>query len=321
MDGGRRPSTAPAGAPQDPSHPSDVVHRPIMLGEVMACLRPAPGDVAVDCTLGGAGHAEAILAAIVPGGRLIGLDVDPIELPRAGARLRSAGHDAGVALHHASFATLPAVLATEGVTAADVILVDLGISAMQHGTAARGFSHKHPGPLDLRMDPSRGETGAAVLARLSAEALADLLTRNADEPHAALIASIITRQPITTTHALEHLVRQGLQAAQPSLTRPEVRMSVRRTFQALRIAVNDELTALDSLLEALPSCLAPGGRVAVLTFHSGEDRRVKQAFRAGHRRGVYASYARDVIRSSKAETFADRRAAAAKLRWAVRATA
>ncbi|HTV01946.1 MAG TPA: 16S rRNA (cytosine(1402)-N(4))-methyltransferase RsmH [Luteitalea sp.] len=316
----RPPRERAGGESQDSSREPPLVHRPIMLPEVLSSLRPVSGDVAVDCTLGGAGHAQAIVEAIGPGGRLIGLDVDPIELPRARERLHLAGYGPDVVeVHHASFADLPAVLAAARVTSADVILVDLGTSAMQQDSAARGFSHKHPGPLDLRMDPTRGETGAALIARLGEQDLADVLTRNADEPHAMVVASIIKRQPITTTHALERLVRVGLHAAEPTLTRPEVRMTVRRTFQALRIAVNDEMTALDRLLDVLPACLAPGGRVAVLTFHSGEDRRVKQAFRDGHRRGWYASYARDVIRSGKAETFADRRAAAAKLRWAVRA--
>ena len=296
------------------------VHRPIMLAEVLRCLRPAPGDTAVDCTLGGGGHARAMLDAIVPGGRLIGLDADPIELPRTIARLRDSGYGPGVfQARHANFADLPRVLAAEGIAAVDDVLVDLGTSAMQHGIAARGFNYKRPGPLDLRMDPTRGETAAALIARLDAAAIERLLVDNADEPHAATIARLLEQRPVATTHALERVVRLGLVAARRELPKADVRMSVRRTFQALRIAVNDELRALDTLLAALPSCLAPGGRVAVLTFHSGEDRRVKQAFGQGHRAGVYADIARVVIRSGKAETFADRRAAAAKLRWAVRA--
>jgi 16S rRNA (cytosine1402-N4)-methyltransferase len=214
---------------------------------------------------------------------------------------------------------LPQVLASEGLAAAGLILVDLGVSSMQLDNPDRGFSYKVPGPLDMRMNPSHGEPASQLIARLSEEKLASLLTENADEPHAQLIASLLKRKPLKTTHAVERLIRTGLTAALPNLAKPEVKMSVRRTFQALRIAVNDEFSALDALLRSLPQCLSPGGRVAMLTFHSGEDRRVKKAFQAGYRAGVYSDVANEVIRSTKEETFANRRAAAAKLRWAVRA--
>ncbi len=295
------------------------MHTPVMLAEVLQHLRPAPGDVAVDCTFGGGGHAEAVLARIRPGGRLIALDADPVELPRAVDRLRTQGYGPDVlTAHHANFASLPDVLAREGVAAADVVIVDLGVSAMQHDTPSRGFSYKLPGPLDLRMDPTRGEPASALLARLDADELALLLATNADEPHAAAIASLLTAHRVTTTHALERQVRTGLAALVPAPSKREIKSSVRRTFQALRMAVNDEMTSLERLLDALPRCMAPGGRVVVLTFHSGEDRRVKHAFRRGRREGVYAAVAESVVRSGKAETFANRRAAAAKLRWAVR---
>ncbi len=294
-------------------------HRPIMAEEVLRCFRPAPGDVAVDCTLGGGGHARAILERVQPGGRLIGLDVDPFELPRTEALLRTAGFgpDTFVA-RHGNFAGLPQVLAAEGLSAADLILADLGVSSMQLDNPARGFSYKGAGPLDMRMNPSRGEPASQLLARVSEETLARLLQANADEPHAALIASVLKRQPIETTHAVERLVRTGLTSALPTLAKTDVKMSVRRTFQALRIAVNDELSALDALLRSLPQCLAPGGRVVILTFHSGEDRRVKKAFQAGSRSGVYSAVADEVIRATKEETRANRRASSAKLRWAVR---
>lgn len=295
------------------------MHRPIMVDEVLECLHPRPGDIAVDCTLGGGGHARAILERLQPGGRLIGLDVDPLELPRTEARLRDAGFgpDTFVA-HHGSFAGLPKVLAAEGITAADVVLADLGVSSMQIDNPARGFSYKDAGPLDMRMNPSHGEPASQLLARVSEEALAALLTENADEPHAELIARLLKQQPATTTHAVERVVRTGLNRTYPHLAKEDVKMSVRRTFQALRIAVNAEFSALEALLRFLPHGLAPGGRVAVITFHSGEDRRVKKAFQAGHRSGVYAEIATEVIRSTKEETFANRRASAAKLRWALR---
>ena len=290
-----------------------------MLAEVVRCLRPAAGDLAVDCTLGGGGHARAILEAVRPGGRLIGLDADAVELPRTEARLRDAGFgsDAFVA-RHGNFADLPRVLAGEGVAAADMILVDLGVSSMQIENPARGFSYKDPGPLDMRMDPSHGEPASDLVARVNEAALAALLTANADEPHASLVAGLLKQTRVTTTHDVERLVRTGLNRAFPGLPKADVKMSVRRTFQALRIAVNGELAALEALLGALPACLAPGGRVAILTFHSGEDRRVKKAFQAGYRDGAYRAIADRVIRSKKEETFANRRAAAAKLRWAVR---
>ena len=291
-----------------------------MVAEVLRCLRPRAGEVAVDCTLGGGGHAQAILPLLQPGGRLIALEVDSLELPRTEARLRAAGFGPEqFSAHHGSFAALPPVLAREGVAGADIILADLGVSSMQHDSPDRGFSFRSVGPLDMRMDPARGETAAQLLERTDEAALTALLRDHADEPHAALIAGILKRQPVTTTHGLERLVRLGLNRALPELPKADVKMSVRRTLQALRIAVNDEFAALEALLEALPRCLAPGGRVAILTFHSGEDRRVKKAFMAGQRAGVYADVARHVVRSTKEETFANRRASSAKLRWAVRA--
>jgi 16S rRNA (cytosine1402-N4)-methyltransferase len=303
-------------------------HRPIMVKEVLRCLRPRAGDVAVDCTLGGGGHARAILERVQPGGRLIALDVDPLELPRTEEQLRAAGFGPETFVaHHGNFAGLPQVLATEGITAADLIVADLGVSSMQLDNPDRGFSYKEAGPLDMRMNPSRGESASQLLARVSEAALASMLQENADEPHAHLIAGLLKQQPaggpgapgvIETTQALERCVRAGLNRALPNLAKPDVKMSVRRTFQALRIAVNDEFSALDWLLRSLPKCLTPGGRVVMITFHSGEDRRVKKAFQAGHRAGVYADVADDVIRATMEETRANRRASSAKLRWAVR---
>ncbi len=294
-------------------------HRPVMVEEVLGCLRPAPGEVAVDCTLGGGGHARAILERLQPGGRLIGLDVDPIEMPRTEAQLRAAGFGPETFVaRQGNFAGLVRALAAEGLTTVDIILADLGVSSMQLDNPDRGFSYKEPGPLDMRMNPSSGEPGSQLLARLSEEALTALLTENADEPHAALIARLLKQQPVDSTNLLDRLVRTGLAAARPNLAKADLKMSVRRTLQALRIAVNDEFAALDWLLRSLPQCLAPGGRVAMLTFHSGEDRRVKKAFQAGYREGIYSAVAGEVIRSTMEETRANRRASSAKLRWAVR---
>ena len=294
-------------------------HRPIMVAEVLHCLQPVPGEVAVDCTLGGGGHAAALLPLLQPGGRLIGLDADPLELPRTEARLRAAGFGPETfTAHHTNFAGLTKALATDGVAQVDIVLADLGVSSMQIDNPARGFSYKAPDPLDMRMNPLKGESASQWLARVTADTLAATLTENADEPHAELIAALLTQAPLDTTHAVERAVRTGLAKAMPRLSPAEIKLSVRRTFQALRIAVNDEFSVLDALLRAVPQCLAPGGRVAIMTFHSGEDRRVKKAFQAGRRAGIYVEVADDVIRSAKEETFSNRRAAAAKLRWAVR---
>jgi 16S rRNA (cytosine1402-N4)-methyltransferase len=296
-------------------------HRPIMVEEVLRCLRPSAGDIAVDCTLGGGGHAQALLEGVQPGGRLIGLDVDPLELSRTEARLRAAGFGADTFVaRHGNFAGLPQLLAAEGLAAADLLMADLGVSSMQLDNPERGFSYRESGPLDMRMNPTHGEPASRLLARLTEDNLASILAENADEPHARLIASLLKQKPVTTTGDLEHVVRTGISQAFPNLAKTDVKMSVRRTFQAVRIAVNAEFSALDALFRSLPQCLAPGGRVVVLTFHSGEDRRVKKAFQAGCRGGVYSDVADEVIRPTKEEAFANPRAAAAKLRWAVRAS-
>ncbi|MSO84266.1 MAG: 16S rRNA (cytosine(1402)-N(4))-methyltransferase RsmH [Acidobacteria bacterium] len=296
-------------------------HRPIMIGEVLHAVAPMPGDVAVDCTLGFGGHARAMLDRIQPGGRLIGLDVDPIELPRAEARLRSAGFGADTfTAHRSNFAGLPGILANEGLTGADVILADLGVSSMQLDNPARGFTYKEPGPLDMRMNPTRGESASQLLARLSEDTLARLLEEHVDEPNARIIARALKARAIVTTVDLCRSVRAGIVAERPRVSDADVQQSIRRTCQALRIAVNDEFSALDTFLRHLPQCLAPGGRVAVLTFHSGEDRRVKKAFQAGLNEALYAAVADEVVRPSADEIRANLRAGSAKLRWAVKAT-
>ncbi len=295
------------------------MHLPIMVREVIQHLRPRAGELAIDCTLGAGGHAEALLAHLLPGGRLVGLDVDPLEGARTTDRLRAAGHGADhFTMHAANFSELPRICVAECPRGADLILADLGVSAMQLDTPERGFSYKSVGPLDMRMNLTQGESAAQLVARLEVPALAALLEAYADEPHAGVIAGLLKSQPCDTTHAAERVVRMGLHAARPDLRKTDVKMSVRRTFQALRIAVNDELGALDALLQALPGCLAPGGRAAVITFHSGEDRRVKKAFQAGHRGQVYSRVSAAPVRSGKDETFSNRRAQAAKLRWAIR---
>jgi 16S rRNA (cytosine1402-N4)-methyltransferase len=295
------------------------MHRPIMVAEVLRVLAPEPGNIAVDCTLGFGGHARAILERIMPGGRLIGLDVDPMELPRSERRLHAAGFGADVFVAlRSNFAGLPQVLAKENVAGADLVLADLGVSSMQLDNPDRGFTYKDSGPLDMRMNPSRGEPASRLLARLTARKLARMLQQNADEPHAEAIAEALTGQAVATSEDLCRGVSAAVLDSDPRAGKREVDASIRRTFQALRIATNDEFSALDALLRALPLCLAPGGRVAILTFHSGEDRRVKKAFEDGLGDGSYSAVADDVMRPSVGEIRANPRASSAKLRWAVR---
>jgi len=290
-------------------------HLPIMVDEILEALAPAPGNVFVDCTLGYGGHAGAILPRLQPGGRLIGLDVDPLEQPRTEQRLRARGFDeATFAVRRSNFAGLPRVIAAEGLAGVDGILADLGLSSMQIDAPARGFSFKVPGPLDMRMNPGKGLPASALLARMSPGALAECLTENADEPRATQLAERLAGGNFALTTELAAAIRQTL----PAISEDERERTVRRVFQALRIAVNEEFTALDTLLRHLPECLNPGGRVAILTFHSGEDRRVKKAFQAALRDGRFSRISENVERPSAEECRANPRATSAKLRWAIR---
>jgi 16S rRNA (cytosine1402-N4)-methyltransferase len=299
-------------------------HRPIMVAEILDVLAPQPGEIAVDCTLGFGGHARELLARLAPGGRLIGLDVDPVEHPKTTARLRAAGFGEEVfTAVRSNFAGLPKVLANLGLAGADAILADLGVSSMQLDDPARGFTFKTDSPLDLRLNPSRPPSAADWLARVTSADLAAALTENSDEPHAALLARELTarrsRTPFTRTRQLAEAIREILLADKPRHDPGTDDDCIRRVFQALRIAVNDEFGVLDLFLRHLPSALNPGGRVAILTFHSGEDRRVKHAFREGVRTGIYSATNEEVIRAGPEERRANPRSTSAKLRWAVRA--
>ena len=290
-------------------------HRSIMVAEILEALAPKPGNLAVDATLGYGGHTQEILPRLQPGGRLLGLDADPIELPKTEARLRALGFGPDVfTAHRSNFAGLPQVLAQAGITGADVILADLGVSSMQIDDPARGFSVKLDGPLDMRMNPHRSQSAAELLQRLKPEALAEMLIENSDEPHATTLAPLLAGKNFSTTRALANTIRSAL----PRLNKDDTDLTVRRVFQALRIAVNDEFSALETFLRNLPACLSSGGRVAILTFHSGEDRRVKKAFEAGFRDGFYCEITREVQRPTPAERNANPRSAPAKLRWAKR---
>ena len=295
------------------------MHVPIMVGEILDTLKIAPGSVVVDCTLGYGGHARELLKASQPGGRLIGVDQDPIELPKTEARLRTLGFpDDAITVARMNFAGIARFLGEVAPGGVDALMADLGVSSMQIDDPARGFTFKVPGPLDLRMNPARGVPASALLAKLSVAELSEMLATNSDEPQAPLLAAAILRQPLATTTALADVVRRTY-APLPRLIAALAEDAVRRVFQALRIEVNDEFGALDTLLRHLPACLKSGGRVAILTFHSGEDRRVKQAFKAGLQSGEYSAIADEVRRASSDELRANPRASSAKLRWAVRA--
>jgi 16S rRNA (cytosine1402-N4)-methyltransferase len=291
-------------------------HRPIMVAEILAALAPKPGDLAVDCTLGYGGHAQEILPRLQPGGRLLGLDADPIELPKTEMRLRAAGFGPEMfTAVRSNFAGLPQALAKINLSGADCILADLGVSSMQLDDPARGFSVKSDGPLDMRMNPLRGFPASTLLEKTSPAALAKLFQENADEPRAAQIAVALAGKNFAATKSFAAAIRTAL----PRLGKEESDLTVRRVFQALRIAVNDEFSALDMLLRHLPACLNPGGRVAILTFHSGEDRRVKKSFEAGLRDGFYSDIAQEVIRPTPEERRDNPRSSPAKLRWARKA--
>ena len=297
-------------------------HRPILVREVMRVLAPQPGHIAVDCTLGYGGHAQELLAAVQPGGRLLAIDSDPIELPKAEARLRALGFPAAsLVVTRMNYAGVARFIEAEAPGGADVLLADLGLSSMQLDDPARGFTFKVDGPLDMRMNPGRGQTAAALLSKLNEHDLARLLKDNADEPLASTLARAILlahdRAPLTTTRGLAAVVRSAM-VAQSNRTSDSPDDAVRRVFQALRIAVNDEFGSLDTFLAQLPQCLKPGGRAAILSFHSGEDRRVKKAFKSGLSDGLYSAISDDVIRPSVEEQRANPRSSAAKLRWAIR---
>jgi 16S rRNA (cytosine1402-N4)-methyltransferase len=287
--------------------------------EILEVLRPKPGEIVVDATLGFGGHAEELARAVGPGGRLYGIDADPIELPKTEARLRALGFSAETLMvRRMNFAGLPKLLGAEKIDAVDVILADLGVSSMQIDNPLRGFTFKAEGPLDLRMNPERGQPASALLERITESELTDLLTANSDEPNAALIAvAICQTRSISTTTRLAAVIRGAL--ARTRRPAEEIDTSIRRVFQALRIAVNDEFSALETFLRHLPQCLKPEGRVAILTFHSGEDRRVKKAFQAGCRERIYSSASSEVIRPNAEEIRSNPRAASAKLRWAIKA--
>jgi 16S rRNA (cytosine1402-N4)-methyltransferase len=292
-------------------------HRPICVDEILAILHPVPGETALDVTLGFGGHTQIILPHLLPGGRLYATDVDSIERPRTEARLRNLGFAEDVlVIRELNFADI-ATLLPEVPGGFDCIVADLGVSSMQLDNPTRGFSYKNDGPLDLRLNQSLGTPASALLVSMDEDELTALLTAYADEPHAARIAHGIkkSRTPIVTTKQLATNVRASL------IDFPEKndhKKTLARTFMALRIEVNHEFDVLERFLTALPACMKPGGRVAVLSFHSGEDRRIEQSFQKNADACVYSSILNEPIRPSPDEQRSNPRSSSARLRWAIR---
>lgn len=293
------------------------LHIPVLLDHVLQAINPQPGQTIVDCTVGLGGHSAELLRRIGPNGRLIGIDFDPANLAIARERLQTIG--GRFDLFHNNFAALPTVLAEAGVERVDAILADVGVASTQIDDPARGFSYRRPGPLDMRMDPTRGRPASELVNRLSEKELTAALLDLGDETDAPLIAKLIVERrktrPITTTQELAEIVCEArdftLKRAAGAKLHPAA-----RTFQALRLLVNRELPNLDRLMAVLPACLHPGGVAAIISFHSGEDRRVKAAFLDGFRSGVYADISREPLVADEVEREANPRARSAKLRWA-----
>ncbi len=296
-------------------------HRPVLLTEVLAALDPQPGMVVVDCTLGWAGHAAELLNRVGSQGHLIGFDLDADNLIHAKERLEAVGHP--FTLHHGNFAGLANVLGAEDISAVDCLLADLGMSSMQVDDPDRGFSYVRDGPLDMRMDRTRGRTASELLATIPEEELRHALHDLGDEPEADKIARAIVAArpngPLLRTTDLARLIMEATEAKSWRL-HPErdhwVLHPAARTFQALRILVNRELANLQQLLRLLPSLLNPGGRAAIISFHSGEDRLVKAAFRDGLRAGIYQEISEQPVRAGWTERADNPRSRSAKLRWA-----
>jgi 16S rRNA (cytosine1402-N4)-methyltransferase len=295
-------------------------HRSICVDEILEVLAPKPGETAVDCTLGYGGHSKEILKRLLPGGKLYGLDADPIEIAKTEERMRAEGFSSDVfEARHLNFAGLPKLLEKDVPGGFDIALADLGVSSMQIDNPERGFTFKRNGPLDMRMNPSRGASAAMLLDRLAEKKLASILKENADEPASETIARVlcVRRGKILTTRDLATAVRDALTPKHK--TEEDITKAIRRTFQAIRIEVNGEFSALDTLLARIGGCMKSGGRLAILTFHSGEDRRVAGSFMGGLESGVYSAVSETAITPTAQEKYSNPRATSARLRWAIKA--
>lgn len=299
------------------------MHISICVKEIMDFLQIRPGMIGLDATLGYGGHSLEMLKCLEGKGHLYGLDVDPIEIEKTKKRLQALGYGEDLlTVIHKNFADIDQVAEKHGPF--HFLLADLGVSSMQIDNPERGFSYKNEGPLDLRLDPQRGISALERLKEVTRDELVGMLMDNADEPYAEEIAKAIVSQlrrgkKIETTTRLAEVIAEAL-AFLPDAERKEtVKKSCARVFQALRIDVNSEYEVLDSFLQKLPAAMAPGGRIAILTFHSGEDRLVKKSFKEWKKAGVYSEIAEEVIRPSAQECARNSRARSTKMRWAVKA--
>ena len=297
-------------------------HRPICVKEILEFLQITPGQTGLDATLGYGGHTLEMLKCLNSKGHLYAIDVDPIELPRTRERLERLGYGSEIlTIKQANFSNIDQITSESGPL--NFILADLGVSSMQIDNPERGFSFKAEGPLDLRLNPSKGISAADRLKTISQDELCGMLLENADEPHSAeiaraIISAIKKGTDITTTTQLQQIIKDTLNFIPEKDRNYEVKKSCQRCFQALRIDVNNEFEALYEFLEKLPAAMAEGGRVAILSFHSGEDRLVKKSFQHFYREGIYREIAPEAIRPSAAECNSNSRARCAKLRWAIK---
>ncbi|MGF7145593.1 16S rRNA (cytosine1402-N4)-methyltransferase [Anaerotaenia torta] len=299
------------------------MHRSICVKEILEFLQITPGQTGLDATLGYGGHTLEMLKCLNAKGHLYATDVDSIELPRTRERLESLGYGPEIlTIRQMNFSNIDQIAAEAGPL--NFILADLGVSSMQIDNPERGFSFKTEGPLDLRLNPSKGVSAAERLKTISQDELHSMLLENSDEPHSAEIARAIVTAikkgaDIVTTSQLQQIIKDALKFIPEKDRNDEIKKSCQRCFQALRIDVNNEFEVLYEFLEKLPAAMAEGGRVAILTFHSGEDRLVKKSFQHFYREGVYKEIAPEAIRPSAEECNSNSRARCAKLRWAIKA--
>lgn len=299
------------------------MHISICVSEILEFLQIKPGQTGLDATLGYGGHTQEMLKCLDSRGHLYALDVDPIESAKTKERLEKLGFGEDIlSIRLQNFADIDRVSEEAGLF--DFVLADLGVSSMQIDNPDRGFSYKTEGPLDLRMNPEKGISAAERLRNITQEELQGMLLENADEPYAGEISrEAVTRlkrsKTIDTTGDLRQVIEDALAFLPAAERRETVKKSCQRTFQALRIDVNNEFEALYSFMEKLPGVLAPNGRVAILTFHSGEDRIVKKSFKQFYKEGLYREISNEVIRPSAEECSRNSRARSTKMRWAIRA--
>ena len=300
------------------------MHISIMVKEILDFLQIKPGQIGLDATLGYGGHTKEMMKCLEGQGHMYALDVDPIESAKTKERLEKQGFGEDIlTVRLQNFADIDLVSKESG-KKFDFILADLGVSSMQIDNPDRGFSYKVEGPLDLRMNPQKGESAADRLKEVTYEELVGLLVENADEPYAEEIARTVMNwrkrgKDIQTTTHFREVIEEALRVVPEKERKEAVKKSCQRSFQALRIDVNCEFEVLYTFLEKLPEVLAPNGRVAILTFHSGEDRLVKHSFKELQRLGIYSEVNKDVIRPSAEECVRNGRAKCTKMRWAIRA--